>query len=269
VIGGAINSSSKGRWGHGIGMKIRHITLSAIFACVASVTPASAGEPRAVIELFTSQGCSSCPPADKLLSELASDPSLITMSLAVDYWDYLGWKDTLALHAHSNRERAYAEARGDRDVFTPQVVVSGLVDVLGSDKAAIEDAIAKTRRTATPLQLSVTMTVADGKVTVKVPDAKDDHRGAEVWLCPITHKVTVAVERGENNGRTLTYTNVVRSWVRLGNWTGKAQTFSIPIAELPNDNYTLKDVDAISVLVQSGVAAKPGTILGAAIAQLH
>jgi hypothetical protein len=269
VIGGAIISSSHGRWDQGIGMKLRHITLSAALVCAASVTPASAGEPRAVIELFTSQGCSSCPAADKLLGELARDPSLITMSLAVDYWDYLGWKDTLALRGHSNRERAYAEARGDRDVFTPQVVVNGLVDVLGSDKAAIEDAIAKTRRTAAPLELPVTMTVADGKVTVNVPDAKDEHRSAEVWLCPITHKVTVAVERGENNGRTLTYTNVVRNWVRLGNWTGKAQTFSIPLAELPNGSYALKDVDTISVLVQSGVAAKPGTILGAATAQLH
>ena len=154
-------------------MKYRHIALSALF-CIASLTPAFAGGPRAVIELFTSQGCSSCPPADKLIGELARDPSLITLSLAVDYWDYLGWKDTLALHGHSNRERAYAEARGDRDVYTPQVVVNGLVDVLGSDKAAIEDAIESTRRAAAPLTLPVTMTVADGKVTVNVPDAKDE-----------------------------------------------------------------------------------------------
>jgi len=249
-------------------MNYRHITLSALF-CLVSLAPASAGETRAVIELFTSQGCSSCPPADKLLGELSSDPSLITMSLAVDYWDYLGWKDTLALHGHSNRERAYADARGDRDVFTPQVVVNGMIDVLGSDKAAIESAIEKTRRTATALELPVKMTIADGKVTVDVPDAKDGNRSAEVWLCPITHKVTVAVERGENNGHTLTYTNVVRSWVRLGNWSGKAQTFSIPVAELQNPNFALTDIDEISVLVQSGVAAKPGAILGAAKASLR
>ena len=105
---------------------------------LADAAAASAGEPRAVIELFTSQGCSSCPPADKLLGELARDPTLITLSLPVDYWDYLGWKDTLALHGHSNRERAYADARGDREVYTPQVVINGIVHVLGSDKAAIE-----------------------------------------------------------------------------------------------------------------------------------
>jgi len=249
-------------------MNYRAIALSAAFVGMTSLT-ASAGEPRAVIELFTSQGCSSCPPADKLLAELSRDPSLITMSLAVDYWDYLGWKDTLALHGHSNRERAYAEARGDRDVFTPQVVVNGLIDVLGSDKAAIEGAIEKTKRSAKPLTLPVTMTVADGKVTVNVADAEDSRRSAEVWLCPISHKVTVAVERGENKDHTLTYTNVVRRWVRLGDWSGKAQSYSIPVAELPNAGYSLKDIDEVSVLVQSGVAAKPGIILGAATASLH
>ena len=94
------------------------------------------------------------------------------MSLPVDYWDYLGWKDTLALHGHTNRQRAYAEARGDREVYTPQVVVNGVVHVLGSDKAAIESAIARTRASAAPLSLPVTMTIADGKVTVNVPAAK-------------------------------------------------------------------------------------------------
>jgi hypothetical protein len=251
-------------------MNYRHIALSAALTCIAMTPPsASAGEPRAVIELFTSQGCSSCPPADKVLGELARDPSLLTLSLAVDYWDYLGWKDTLALHGQSNRERAYAEARGDREVYTPQVVVNGIVHVLGSDKAAIENAIAATRRTAAPLTLPVTMTVADGMVTVQVPDAKDEHRSAEVWLCPVTGKVTVAIGRGENNGHTLTYTNVVRRWVKLGEWNGKAQTFSIPLADLANANIALKDIDQVSVLVQSGAAAKPGLMLGAATASLH
>src|SRR5690348_2335293 len=104
---------------------------------------ASAG-PRGVIELFTSQGCSSCPAADKLAGELAHDPSLIVMSLAIDYWDYLGWKDTLALPGHTNRQRAYSKVRGDREVYTPQVVVNGVTHVVGSDKQAIENAVAKT-----------------------------------------------------------------------------------------------------------------------------
>ena len=243
-------------------MNYRHIAFAAAFICTSS--GASAEEPRAVIELFTSQGCSSCPAADKLLGELSRDPSLVTMSLPVDYWDYLGWKDTLALHGHSVRQHAYAEARGDREVYTPQVVVNGVVHVLGSDKAAIEKAIAQTQRNAATLALPVTMSVADGKVTVNVPAAKDEHRSGEVWLCPVTSKVSVDMARGENHGRTLTYHNVVRRWVKLGDWSGNAETFSVPLSEVPKGDYSLKDIDRLDVVVQSGLAAKPGLMLGTA-----
>jgi hypothetical protein len=252
-------------------MNYRHIAFAAAAICTASMTPlpASAGEPRAVIELFTSQGCSSCPAADKVLGELSRDPTLVTLSLPVDYWDYLGWKDTLALHGHSARERAYADTRGDREVYTPQVVVNGIVHVLGSDKAAIEQAIAQTRQSAAPLMLPVTIAVADGKVSVNVSAANGEQRSAEVWLCPITGKAQVAIERGENRGHTLAYTNVVRRWVKLGDWSGKAETFSLPMAELPDADFSLRDIDRIAVIVQSGVAATPGLMLGAATAALR
>lgn len=254
-------------------MSYRAFTYLAAVVCaaVAAAPAAQAGEPRAVIELFTSQGCSSCPSADKLLGELARDPTLLTMSLPVDYWDYLGWKDTLALHGHTTRQRAYSLARGDRDVYTPQAVVNGVVHVLGSDKAAIEKAIAQTRQNARPLAVPVTMKVADGKVTVTVAAAgiKDSSANAEVWLCPITDATPVAVGRGENSGRTLTYHNVVRRWIKLGDWTGKAETFSVSLSDLPSKSYALSDIDRIAVFVQSGVAAKPGVMLGAAQASLR
>jgi hypothetical protein len=252
-------------------MNYHHSAIAAALICTASLTPSAllAGEPRAVIELFTSQGCSSCPPADKLMGELARDPSLVTMSLPVDYWDYLGWKDTLALHGHSNRERAYANTRGDREVYTPQAVINGIDPVVGSDKTAIEDAIAKTRSSAAPLTLPVTLTVAAGKVTVHVPAAEGESRNAEVWLCPITGKAQVTVDRGENRGHTLDYYNVVRRWVKLGDWSGKAETFNVPVASLPDATYSLADIDRVTVLVQSGVAAKPGLMLGAATASLR
>lgn len=249
-------------------MKYRHIAFAAMVA-VTSLGASALAEPRAVIELFTSQGCSSCPAADKLLGELAQDPSLVTMSLAVDYWDYLGWKDTLALHGHSMRQRAYADARGDREVYTPQVVINGVTHALGSDKAAIEKAIAETRKTAAPLTLPVTVAVADGKVNVTVPAATGAAQSAEVWLCPITGKAPVAVGRGENTGKTLTYNNVVRRWVKLGDWTGKAENFSIAVADLPKGDTALSDIDSVDVLVQAGVAAKPGLMLGAATAPLR
>ena len=245
------------------------ITFAAAFVCNALITPALAGEPRAVIELFTSQGCSSCPAADKVLGELSQDPSLITMSLAVDYWDYLGWKDTLALNGHSERERAYANARGDREVYTPQVVVNGVVHVLGSDKVAIEKAIAQTSASVSPLRLPVKIIVANGKITVNVPAGTGENQSGEVWLCPITSKTPVAIGRGENSGHTLTYTNAVRRWVKLGDWNGKAASFSMPIAELPNAQYALRDVDQLAVIVQSGDRAKPGVMLGAATASLR
>ena len=252
-------------------MNYRHIALIGALISAVSVLPqaASAASPRAVIELFTSQGCSSCPPADKLLGELSRDPTLVTLSLPVDYWDYLGWKDTLALHGHSNRERAYADTRGDREVYTPQAVVNGLVPVVGSDKAAIEEAIAKTRETAAPLSVPVAVGVADGKVSVSIAAASDPQGAAEVWLCPVTGKVRVTIGRGENHGRVLTYTNVVRRWVKLGVWDGKAETFSVPVASLPDADFSLQDIDHVAVVVQSGAVAHPGLMLGAAMVSLH
>ena len=122
---------------------------------VASCALAVAGEPRALIELFTSQGCSSCPPADKLLGELAADPSLVVVSLPIDYWVYLGWKDTLASPGHAARQRAYARMRGDREVYTPQIVVNGTTHVVGSDRSAVEHAIAQTDHNAAVMSMPV------------------------------------------------------------------------------------------------------------------
>ncbi len=223
-----------------------------------------AAEPRAVIELFTSQGCSSCPPADKLMADYANDPSVIAMSLAVDYWDYLGWKDTLALRGHSNRQRAYAKSRGDREVYTPQAVIDGAVHALGSDKAAIEKAIKQVHEHATTLALPVTMERSGDKLTVRVSAAADEKGQAEVWLCPMTHSVPVVVGRGENSGQTLTYTNVVRRWIKLGDWTGKAESYDVPVKDFQNG-----DIDSAAVVVQSGVAAAPKVMLGAAQIALH
>jgi len=217
------------------------------------------GEPRAVIELFTSQGCSSCPPADKLAATYAADPSVIVMSLAVDYWDYLGWKDTLALAGHTKRQRAYAKARGDRQVYTPQAVIDGALHAVGSDKAAIEQAITKEQEQGASLALPVKMAIDGDKLTVGVAASKDEKGQAEVWLCPITKSVPVAISRGENSGHTLTYTNVVRRWIKLGDWSGKAESFSIPVGE-----FRTGEIDSAAVVVQSGVVSAPKVMLGAA-----
>src|SRR5713101_2312803 len=182
--------------------------------CCSSVLCASARAqpPRSVVELFTSQGCSSCPSADKLLGELAADPSLVAISVPIDYWDYLGWKDTLADPRNTVRQKAYAHVRGDGQVYTPQAVVNGSLHALGSDKAAIEHAIAKTHRNAASFLLPVTLAFAEGRINLSVPEAADDSASAETWLCGLMKTATITIARGENKGRTVTYHNVVRRW---------------------------------------------------------
>jgi len=255
-------------------MAFRRLARVVACACVAlaAVTLSAKAGPRAVIELFTSQGCSSCPSADRVIGELANDPSVIALSLAVDYWDYLGWKDTLALSGHGKRQRAYSKARGDREVYTPQVVVNGLVHVLGSDKAAIEGAIATTRAEASPLSVPTTLSFSDDKITVNVAAANDANKKniqGDVWLCPISRNVPVVIERGENRGKTLTYHNVVRRWIKLGEWAGKAATWIVPKSEMTAKDGSSDGIDQVAVIVQDAVSNYPGAILGAATTGLQ
>jgi len=226
---------------------------------IATFAGAHAGEPRALLELFTSQGCSSCPPADKLLGEFSADPSVVALSVPIDYWDYLGWKDTLANPAHSARQRAYAHVRGDRQVYTPQIVVNGATHALGSDHAAIERAIAQTDQKPGVMSLPVLISMGGSGLNVQIDSAKTDHAAGEVWLCPLAKSIPVTIERGENHGRTITYHNVVRNWVKLGDWTGAKINWNVPISEIE-----ASDADAAAVMVQEGTHDKPGLILGAA-----
>src|ERR1700710_942877 len=138
-----------------------------VCAIVAVIRPAHA-DPRAVVELFTSQGCSSCPAADKVLGELARDPNVIALSLPIDYWDYLGWKDTLADSRFTARQKAYSRTRGDRDVYTPQVVVNGSAHVIGSDREQIDGAIDTTRKGDGVMAGAVAMTVSGKQINVSV-----------------------------------------------------------------------------------------------------
>jgi hypothetical protein len=234
-----------------------------VVACTSAPLSCAGADPRAVIELFTSQGCSSCPPADKLLGQLASDPSLVAVSLPIDYWDYLGWSDTLADPRNSARQRAYSHVRGDRDVYTPQVVVNGVAHALGSDKEAIEGAIAQSRKNAMTLSVPVGMTVVGNRVLVTLPDGAEA-RAAEVWICGLTKSITVAIGRGENRGKTVTYYNVVRHWLKLGTWSGMGENWNVPVSDFDSDG-----VDETAVIVQSGTVDKPSSMLGAAIAVLH
>jgi hypothetical protein len=231
---------------------------------LAGAGQAASAEPRAVIELFTSQGCSSCPPADALLGKLAHDPNIIALSLPIDYWDYIGWKDTLALPGHANRQKAYSRARGDRGVYTPQAVVNGAVQALGSDAKDIERAIGQSHRNSETLSVPVSLSAADDKVTVNAPAATAPDEHGEVWLCPVSSAIQVKIGRGENEGRTITYHNAVRRWIKLGDWNGTPATWTVPLKDVKTAG-----VDAIAVLLQSGTAARPGPMLGAAMTSLQ
>jgi hypothetical protein len=236
-----------------------------ICAVVALVCPAHA-EPRAVVELFTSQGCSSCPPADRILGELAKDPALIALSMPIDYWDYLGWKDTLADARFSARQKAYSQVRGDREVYTPQVVVNGSVQVIGSDRARIEGAIDATKKADGVMAVPVTMTQAGKQLNVSVAASGKGSAAAhgEVWICSISKQVPIAIRRGENGGREITYHNVVRNLLKVGDWNGGPGSWTVPL-----ENVVHEGIDAAVVYLQDGSRDRPGPMLGAAYVTLN
>jgi hypothetical protein len=225
----------------------------------ANDTNRSVLKPRAVIELFTSQGCSSCPPADRNLSDLAREPDVIALSLHIDYWDYLGWRDTLGSAANTARQKGYAKTRGDRQVYTPQMVLNGSRQMMGGDRGQIDTVLGETRRGGQRLPVAVTITPGTSGIAVSI-GAGEAPGGADIWLCAVASRVPVEIVRGENRGRTMTYANVARRWVKAGQWTGEAVTFHVPLQDAATD-----DTDAWVVLVQQNVGDKPAGILGAAM----
>lgn len=223
----------------------------------AGTVPALAGGAKAVLELFTSQGCNSCPPADAILGEYAKDPDLLALSFPVDYWDYLGWKDTLASHDNTVRQKAYSEARGDRQVYTPQVIVNGTTHVVGSNRQQIEAAL----QNSPPLPVSITMEPGTDSTTVTVgASAMPGKAKGTIWLALYDDPVTVPIERGENTGKSLTYYNVVRKLRPIAMWKGKEVTVELPKSELDQ-----AEVSRCAVILQTEQDnGFPGPILGAA-----
>ena len=235
-----------------------------VCAIVAIIRPAHA-DPRAVVELFTSQGCSSCPPADKIIGELAKDPSVIALSMPIDYWDYLGWKDTLADARFSARQKAYSQMRGDRDVYTPQIIVNGSAQLIGSDRAGIEGAIGDTQKTDGVMSVPVSMSLAGKQINVSVAaSGKSPAEHGEVWICSISKAVPISIGRGENSGRQVIYYNVVRNLLKVGDWNGSSGSWTVPL-----ENISREGVDAAVVYIQDGSRDKPGPMLGAAYTSLR
>jgi hypothetical protein len=229
------------------------VALAVLLAGIAGgPSAARADTSLTVVELFTSQGCSSCPPADALLGELAANRDILALSEHVDYWDHLGWRDPFAQARFTQRQRAYARRLDLRHVYTPQMVINGAVDVPGSRRGAVLGAIASAPKLA---PLSIRLDVSDpGQRRVTIgPDVAQvmSPAAADVWYVTFERHHSTAVARGENGGRALENHNVVRRLERIGGWTGKAVTLTLP---------TDAQGDGAAVLVQ---AEDGGPILAA------
>jgi hypothetical protein len=222
----------------------------AAFAAVA-FTRLSDAQPRpAVVELFTSEGCNSCPPAEAYVGELAGRPDVLALAFHVDYWDDLGWRDRFGLSQAVERQRNYARTLRLGSVYTPQVVVDGSTDYVGSNRSAIDRAL-RDNRQGPPLILSV----SPDEVSVRMEAGTQAGARGDVMLVSYLRKAVTPIGRGENAGRTLAEYNIVRSVQALGHWEGGAQEFHTKVASLP------RDATDVAVLVQS---PGQGAILSAA-----
>lgn len=239
-------------------LRARAIALAAIAMLLSAPLAAEPQKNPTLLELYTSQGCSSCPPADALLGELSERDDVVALTMPVSYWDYLGWKDTLAKKAFTQRQYDYASARGDRQVYTPQVVVNGVAHVVGSRRHEIDAAIKSTKRMLSDVGVALSAEWQGRSVRIKVGQAPDgsERRSGNVYLACFRRSVPVAIGRGENSGRRITYTNVVRELVPISRWEGKplSETVKIP------PDFSL---DEVAIFLQ---ADQSHAILGATVA---
>lgn len=203
-------------------MKLNTI-IAGLFAAVLTCGLAQADEAEGagpvVVELFTSQGCSSCPPADALLNRLANRSDVLPLALHVDYWDYIGWKDAFARPEHTSRQKAYAHVAGARTIYTPQMVIGGVEQIVGARPMEVADAVMKHLRDGYIVQLSAVEEGDEVRVTAPALERDDSFAVHHVRFMP---EATVAIKRGENAGKTLVYSNVVTGWDVLGEWSGNA-----------------------------------------------
>jgi hypothetical protein len=240
------------------------VLTTVLLAALTSAAPATAqqkssGQIPCVIELYTSQGCSSCPPADKLLKSYTGRDDVLALSFNVDIWDKLGWKDTLAKPQYTQRQRAYARTRGDGNVYTPQTIINGMAHEVGSDRPAIDRAIKATEPKRKAMQVDLAVRGEADGLSIDIPKwtaAGATSVEATLWLVKFTPRVEVAIERGENGGHTIAYHNVVRDLRSVGSWMGEAKS-----VRATRDVLAGCAPGTCAVLLQQGGT---GSILGAA-----
>lgn len=214
--------------------------------------------PVGVVELFTSQGCSSCPRADAAIDKLAGAPDVITISYHIDYWNYLGWPDTLAAKENTDRQYAYAKTLGNNYVFTPQIVLNGMQDAKSTNPAVILANLKRMSETGRGVPVEVDADLTNDEMTINVGAGFGK---ADVVMAYFTKMTTVEITKGENTGRKVTYRNAVTNLETVGMWDGKAMTIKLPAALISKKGH-----DGCAILLQSHDRnGNPGRIYGAAM----
>jgi len=231
----------------------------AAIAGVPSAEARDAKRPLGVVELFTSQGCSSCPPADAVLGELASRGDVIALAYHVDYWDYLGWSDTLGSADNTTRQYDYGKAFGVRSVYTPQAVINGRVHVNGADKAAVTADLDRLAGRGDGMTVDLQVSRVGDSFMIDAGAAASAYDTAHLVLVYFDAGTPVLIERGENSGNTITYWNAVSGVQTAGMWHGKAARFELPASEIEKKGGCAALLQAVD---KDGL---PGPILGAAI----
>jgi hypothetical protein len=246
-------------------MRARSISLGLVLAAFA--VGAWAGQPipaahPIVLELFTSQGCSDCPAADRLVTELSKRKDVIALTLPITYWDMLGWRDTYATDANTQRQKSYARTMNHSGIYTPQIIVDGRLDVVGNQRDRVLAALSSRagEGAAGEAPVPIFIGTASGRVEIAIPAAKTKLKSlATIWVMRTLAQGSVNVEQGENRNHLLTYTNVVRDLQRAGEWNGEAMKIDLPM------NLAKTRHDGVAVILQ---ARDYGPVLGAAIMQL-
>lgn len=243
----------------------RRIFLRVVAA--AMVVPAYAGicfageyvRPAAVVELFTSQGCNSCPPADAYFAELAARDDIVALAYHVDYWNYLGWRDTLSKPESTARQYDYMRSFGARSVYTPQAVVNGRAHVNGADRSAVSGTMDELRRKNDGMRIGIKVSRDGNSVKIDADAGDNSSADAHVVLVYFDPPKPVVIDRGENRGKTVTYWNPVTDIQTAGMWHGEKQRYELPMSEISKKG-------GCAVLLQSvGKEGLPGPILGAAV----
>jgi hypothetical protein len=237
------------------------VLASASGAAAGEFVKSAAGRPKAVVELFTSQGCNFCPEADALLADLARSDDVVALAYHVDYWDYLGWRDTMASPENTARQQEYSRAFATRSVFTPQAVVNGRVEMNGAKRARVEAAMRRMAGSPEGMIVDVSVSYEGGSMIVETGAADRPVRNAQILVVYFEPATRVTIARGKNAGRDLTYRNAVSGFHSAGMWRGEKTRIALPRNEIAR-----KGAGGCAVLVQEMDAdGLPGAILGAAI----